>query len=122
MRATTFNTRTAITLLFVLGVLALNILIISDMSPVPTTATKGQGQGQGERDAGYVELRPLVALLTTVTATTPRRNTSTLPLFTTMLPSLLDTLDCEYRYLVVVGHKRGEVYYDSEQVHYAVLF
>jgi hypothetical protein len=105
--ATTFNTRTAWTLVLVLVLLALNILIISDMSPANLRT---------EQTTEFRETRPMVALLTPISAQNSHWNVSHSALATIMLPSLTKNLNCEYRYVVVVGYKRGDVYYDTSPV------
>ena len=62
-------------------------------------------------------LHPLVAILsgsTTRSETNP--SNSTLSIFTIMLPSLIRSLDCGFRYLVVIGYDKGDTFYDSTKV------
>ena len=40
-----------------------------------------------------------------------------LPLFEYMLPSLLRTIDCRHRYLIVIGYDKGDPYFDSVNAH-----
>lgn len=40
----------------------------------------------------------------------------TLPLFATLLPSLVQSLDCGFRYIAVVGYPEHDHFYDSQQV------
>jgi hypothetical protein len=109
--ASTFNSRTALTLLFVLLVLLLNLLIILDISP--TDAPDLLSQQKGLRDE-----RPLVAVLVQASSTayTPPYNAASFTLYSTMLPSLVESLNCDYRYIVVVGYEAGDGYFDSPQV------
>lgn len=64
------------------------------------------------------EIRPLIAILTPVSSHSYPApwNTSSLPLFTKMLPSLIENLNCEFRYVVIIGYKKGDAYYDSPEV------
>ena len=60
---------------------------------------------------------PLIAIMA---ATTTRRvkspSTKNMALFTYMLPSLIRSLDCGYRYEYVLGYDKGDPFYDSEEV------
>lgn len=60
---------------------------------------------------------PLISIMA---ATTTRRvvgpSTSNLALFMYLLPSLVRSLDCGYRYEYVLGFDMGDPFYDSEQV------
>ena len=60
---------------------------------------------------------PLIAVMA---ATTTRKvsnpSPSRLALFNYLLPSLMVTVDCGFRYLYVLGYDAGDPYYDSEQV------
>jgi hypothetical protein len=60
---------------------------------------------------------PLIAIMA---ATTTRKinnpSTKSLSLFTYLLPSLVRTLDCGYRYEYVMGYDKGDPFYDSEKV------
>jgi hypothetical protein len=60
---------------------------------------------------------PIVAILTVLSSSNVSdASNQTLPLFTLMLPSLMLSLDCGYRYVVVVGHDEHDEFYDTEQV------
>ena len=60
---------------------------------------------------------PLIAIMA---ATTTRKivepSTSTIALFTILLPSLVRSLDCGYRYLYVLGYDAGDKFYDTKKV------
>jgi hypothetical protein len=53
-------------------------------------------------------------------ATTTRKvtkpSTKNLSLFMYLLPSLIRTLDCGFRYEYVMGYDKGDPYYDSKEV------
>lgn len=57
---------------------------------------------------------PLIALMA---ATTTRKvtnpSTNNLALFSYLLPSLLRTVDCGYKYIYVLGYDQGDPFYDS---------
>lgn len=59
---------------------------------------------------------PLISVLA---ASTTRKvnnpSTSKLALFTYMLPSLIRTIDCGYRYEYVLGYDKGDPFYDSDE-------
>ena len=61
---------------------------------------------------------PLIAILA---ATTTRRviepHTDKIALFTLLLPSLIRSIDCGFRYVYVMGFDRGDPFYDSDEVH-----
>ena len=42
----------------------------------------------------------------------------TLPLFTTMLPSLIRSLDCGFDYLVIIGFSTDDEYYSTQKVRF----
>lgn len=60
---------------------------------------------------------PLIAVMA---ATTTRRvsdpHVQKIALFTLLLPSLIRSLDCGYRYVYVMGYDVGDPFYDSEEV------
>jgi hypothetical protein len=60
---------------------------------------------------------PLIAVMA---ASTTRKvngaSTGSLSLFQFMLPSLIRSLDCGFRYEVVVGYDQGDPFYDSSAV------
>lgn len=59
---------------------------------------------------------PLIAIMAaTTTRNVKSPSTNSLSLFTLMLPSLIRTLDCGYRYVYVMGYDRGDQFYDSER-------
>ena len=53
-------------------------------------------------------------------ATTTRKikkpSTTNLSLFMYLLPSLVRTLDCGFRYEYVLGYDKGDPFYDSKEV------
>lgn len=60
---------------------------------------------------------PLIAIMA---ASTTRKvsdpSTGNLALFTLMLPSLIRTLDCGFRYIYVLGFDKGDPFYDTDEV------
>lgn len=65
------------------------------------------------------ETLPLISIMA---ATTTRKvhnpSTKSLALFTYLLPSLIRTIDCGFRYQYVLGFDEGDPFYDSDQVGY----
>jgi hypothetical protein len=60
---------------------------------------------------------PLIAILSGSTSRKePNPSNKTLSVFTIMLPSLLRSLDCGFRYVVVIGYDKGDKFYDSDKV------
>ncbi len=62
---------------------------------------------------------PLIAIMaasTTRKIITP--STDNLALFTFMLPSLIRTIDCGFRYVYVLGYDKNDPFYDTEEVIY----
>ncbi len=68
----------------------------------------------------YPNMSPTLPLISIMAATTTRKidnpSTATLSLFNYLLPSLIRTLDCGYRYEYVLGYDKGDPFYDSEEV------
>jgi hypothetical protein len=77
---------------------------------------RGIAGGQ-DQDAPRQEDRPLIAIMA---ATTTRRVTNPhvqkIALFTLLLPSLIRSLDCGFRYTYVMGYDVGDPFYDSKVV------
>jgi hypothetical protein len=60
---------------------------------------------------------PLIAIMAaTTTRKVNKPSTKSLSLFTYLLPSLIRTLDCGFRYEYVLGYDQGDPFYDSEKV------
>lgn len=60
---------------------------------------------------------PLIAIMAaTTTRKVNKPSTKSLSLFTYLLPSLIRTLDCGFRYEYVLGYDQGDPFYDSEEV------
>lgn len=109
--ASTTKARMAFIALFVFTVLALNILIISDMAH-----SSVKSPGLPDYAIGARDMRPLVALLVPVSwGSIASRNVSSVPLFSKTFPSLIAGLNCEYRYMVVIGY-RNDDYFGTLQV------
>lgn len=61
---------------------------------------------------------PLISILAgTTTRRVQNPSTSSMALFTYLLPSLIRSLDCGYRYEYVLGYDKGDPFYDSDKVH-----
>lgn len=66
---------------------------------------------------------PLIAVMAaTTTRKIDKPNTRNLSLFMYLLPSLVRTLDCGFRYEYVMGYDKGDPFYDSKEVGLWVLF
>jgi hypothetical protein len=62
---------------------------------------------------------PLIAVMAaSTTRNIPNPSIAKLALFNYLLPSLMRTLDCGYRYEYVLGYDQGDAFYDSSQVTY----
>lgn len=65
---------------------------------------------------------PSLPLIAVMAATTTRKvskpSTKNLSLFMYLLPSLIRTLDCGFRYEYVLGYDKGDPFYDSAEVRY----
>jgi hypothetical protein len=60
---------------------------------------------------------PLIAIMVATTSRTVYRPAITnLSLFQLLLKSLIRSLDCGYRYTVVVGYDRGDIFFDTKPV------
>jgi hypothetical protein len=60
---------------------------------------------------------PLIAILSGSTSRSELNpSNSTLSIFTIMLPSLMRSLDCRFRYIVVIGYDEGDKFYDTQKV------
>lgn len=93
--------------------------------------TDGKGNSKDSKNKGKKtgpstdsKALPLIAIMA---ASTTRKidnpSTKNLALFMYMLPSLMRTLDCGFRYEYVLGYDKGDPYYDSEKVKYfPILF
>ncbi len=60
---------------------------------------------------------PLIAIMA---ATTSRKmtnpSTKMMSLFNYLLPSLIRSLDCGFRYMFVMGYDKGDKFYDNDEV------
>ena len=67
-----------------------------------------------------LNLSPQLPLISILAATTTRKitapSTGNLALFKLLLPSLMRTLDCGFRYEYVLGFDQGDSFYDSKEV------
>ena len=67
-----------------------------------------------------LNLSPQLPFISILAATTTRKiaapSTDNLALFKLLLPSLMRTLDCGFRYEYVLGFDQGDSFYDSKEV------
>ena len=64
---------------------------------------------------------PLIAIMAaTTTRKIDKPSTKNLSLFMYLLPSLVRTLDCGFRYEYVMGYDKGDPFYDSKEVRVTV--
>jgi len=62
---------------------------------------------------------PLIAIMAaTTTRKVSKPSTKNLSLFMYLLPSMIRTLDCGFRYEYVLGYDKGDPFYDSAEVRY----
>lgn len=70
----------------------------------------------------FAKSLPLIAIMA---ATTTRKihnpSTKSLALFNFLLPSLIRSVDCGYRYEYVLGYDEGDPYYDSASVSFLCM-
>jgi hypothetical protein len=73
--------------------------------------------GGGNLNSSLAGTFPLIAVMA---ATTTRKIThaavSNIALFTILLPSLVRSLDCGYRYMYVMGYDSGDKFFDTKKV------
>lgn len=98
---------------------------LSKCLPPAGVAAKGSAKG-GKQAANPNLVDNTLPLISIMAATTTRKvhnpSTTNLALFTYLLPSVIRSLDCGYRYEYVLGYDKGDPFYDSEEVRRAVLF
>lgn len=60
---------------------------------------------------------PLIAILAgTTTRRVTNPHTDKIALFTLLLPSLIRSIDCGFRYVYVMGYDQGDPFYDTDAV------
>lgn len=65
---------------------------------------------------------PLIAIVVGVTThRTVNPSLRDLDIYTLSMPSLMSSLDCGFRYNLLLGYDRGDPFYDSEKVSQVVL-
>lgn len=65
---------------------------------------------------------PLIAIMAGSTSRKMQQpSVNTMSLFTLLLPSLIRTLDCDFRYVFVLGYDKGDPFFDTEVVGYCCL-
>jgi len=83
--------------------------IVSNCNPQNVSMTKE-----------FVNMKSSLPLIAIMAATTTRKihnpSTKSLSLFTFLLPSLIRSVDCGFRYEYVLGYDEGDPYYDSDSV------
>jgi hypothetical protein len=73
--------------------------------------------GKGGTHSNLRDDLPLIAIMAaTTTRKIDKPSTKNLSLFMYLLPSLVRTLDCGYRYEYVMGYDKGDPFYDSKEV------
>jgi hypothetical protein len=83
-------------------------------------AKRAVSQCLAEGESTPANLDSKLPLIAVMAATTTRKvtkpSTSKLALFTHLLPSLVRSLDCGFRYEYVLGFDKGDPFYDSKEV------
>lgn len=64
---------------------------------------------------GIESLQLIAIMAATTTRNVIKPSTSNLSCFTTLLPSILISVDCGFRYIVVLGYDAGDTFYDSDE-------
>ncbi len=72
------------------------------------------GKGENPNLTASLPLISIMAATTTRKVESP--STDNLALFTYLLPSVVRTLDCGFRYEYVLGYDKGDPFYDSPEV------
>jgi hypothetical protein len=79
-----------------------------------------QHQPQHYQNPEQLKIIKNLPLIAVIAATTTRKvknpSTKNLALFTLLLPSLMRSLDCGFRYEYVLGYDVGDPFYDSTNV------
>lgn len=85
--------------------------------PLSSCVVASYKNSSGEVHPNMLPSLPLIAIMA---ATTTRKidnpSTNNLALFSYLLPTLIRTLDCGFRYEYVLGYDAGDPFYDSEKV------
>jgi hypothetical protein len=74
----------------------------------------GDQQTTHRTQSKYLPLIAVLAGTTTRRVTDP--HTDKIALFTLLLPSLIRSIDCGFRYVYVMGYDQGDPFYDSDEV------
>ena len=87
--------------------------------PLSSCISSSYKNTTGEVHPNMVPTLPLIAIMA---ATTTRKienpSTANLALFSYLLPTLIRTIDCGYRYEYVLGYDAGDPFYDTKEVSY----
>ena len=79
-------------------------------------------KGKSPVHSNQVPSLPLIAIMAaTTTRKVSKPSTKNLSLFMYLLPSMIRTLDCGFRYEYVLGYDKGDPFYDSAEVRYMGL-
>lgn len=85
---------------------------------LPAAGGSGGSKDKKNRAASSADINKL-PLISIMAATTTRKinnpSTKNLALFMYMLPSLMRTLDCGFRYEYVLGYDKGDPFYDTDK-------
>jgi hypothetical protein len=82
--------------------------------PLSLCPNSNSSSSNPDSHSNLVPTLPLIAIMAaTTTRRIPNPSTSNLALFTLLLPSLMRSLDCGYRYEYVLGYDQGDPFYDS---------
>lgn len=77
----------------------------------PISTCKGH-----DKEAVSPKELPLIAIMAgSTTRNVKSPDTNTIALFTVLLPSLLRSLDCGFRYVYMLGFDAGDSFYDSDE-------
>ena len=75
----------------------------------------GTSSSSKTKDSKSNEKEPLIAVMAaTTTRKIHRASTKNIALFVFLLPSLIRTLDCGFRYVYVMGYDVGDPFYDTD--------
>jgi len=85
------------------------------MSKIPISTCMDNDMNK-ELNKNFNQLPYIAILAGTTTRKIENPSTDNLSLFMFMLPSLIRTLSCGYRYMYVLGFDKGDPFYDSEEV------
>lgn len=97
-----------------LHTLCLAVLILTHHRSYLSAQTDKKGKKEHSNQLSSLPLIAVMAATTTRKINKP--STKNLSLFMYLLPSLIRTLDCGFRYEYVLGYDKGDPFYDSAEV------